>query len=219
MRYAIYLTPGPDAALTRCAEAWLGRSAFGTPTGTPTAPPEADPATPARYGFHATMRAPFRLREGADEAALRAAFAAFARRMPAPEPTLAVARLHRFVALVARDPAPLAAAADATLRHFEPLRAPLQAADRERRNPAALDERGRALLEKWGYPLVEERFRFHMTLSGPMDAATTATVEAAARAHFAPLLDRPHRLLYALLRETEPQGPFTVITIQDEQST
>ena len=61
MRYAVYLTPPDGSGLLRAAEAWLGRSAYGRPTGPPAAPDAAMASVPARYGFHATMRAPFRL--------------------------------------------------------------------------------------------------------------------------------------------------------------
>ena len=62
MRYAIYFTPGETDPLTRAAERWIGRSAFSDAV---PAPLDADlafhTASARRYGFHATMKAPFRL--------------------------------------------------------------------------------------------------------------------------------------------------------------
>lgn len=215
MRYAVYLTPPEDSPLAEAAQAWLGRSAFTGATFPPAAPAEALPHVPARYGFHATMRAPFRLAGGATEADLRAAFAAFSAGCPAPSVRLCVGRLSRFLALLAEDHAPLAEAAMATLEAFEPLRAPLTGEDRARRDPEALDARGRALLDRWGYPHVEERFTFHMTLTGPMDPHHADAVEEAVRARFRPILPGPHRLVFALFREAAPGGPFDVIATQD----
>ena len=67
MRVAIYATPPAGAALTRAAALWLGRDAF-VGEATRESDAEIDPvvAEPARYGFHATMRAPFRIAEGFD---------------------------------------------------------------------------------------------------------------------------------------------------------
>src|SRR5690606_21547575 len=70
-RYAVYFAPAEDSALNRLASRWLGRCAYtGTrypPTGigeiTPAAQEEIT-AEPRRYGFHATLKPPFRLPQG-----------------------------------------------------------------------------------------------------------------------------------------------------------
>src|SRR5690606_11506509 len=75
MRYAIYFTPPKDETLTRVAERWLGRSAFGggrdlpaTSVGRFSSSEIAfHTAAPRRYGFHATLKTPFRLAEGRTE--------------------------------------------------------------------------------------------------------------------------------------------------------
>ena len=82
-RYAIYWTsrPGP---LTDCAAAWLGWNPW-TSVETPPTPgfgrlPGSSKITeePRRYGFHATLKAPFRLAEGRDRGGLEAAVQRFA---------------------------------------------------------------------------------------------------------------------------------------------
>ncbi|MEM6848960.1 MAG: DUF1045 domain-containing protein [Pseudomonadota bacterium] len=211
MRYAVYLTPPANAPLALAADAWLGRSAFGGAARSPEAPAEAKAHIPARYGFHGTMRSPFRLREGATEGALIAAFDAFvAHEAPIPA-KLNVAQLSRFIALVAPDQDVIAAAAIRALAAFEPLRAPLSASDRARRRPDQLDIRGLELLNTWGYPLVEERFTFHMTLSGPLEGGHVDPVMVRARSHFAQTISEPADLVFALFREDEEGGPFHVI--------
>ncbi|MBJ3775420.1 DUF1045 domain-containing protein [Acuticoccus mangrovi] len=219
MRYALYLTPRRDDPLTAAAEAWLGRSAFTGATGDAQAPIAAHAATPARYGFHGTMRAPFRLAEGRTEADLLAHFAVFAATTPPLEVRLAVRPLARFLALMAVDHEPVAAAEKKGVLHFEPLRAPLTEAERSRRNPGALDSRLRELLDTYGYPYVLERFVFHMTLTGSVDPAGLEAVEAAATAHFGALLDTPRTLVHAIFREDEPNGPFSIIATQDDLDT
>lgn len=71
-RYAIYYTPAPEHPLTVAASAWRGRDAFaGGPATAPAGHVAAATDTvrvaltePRRYGFHATLKAPFRLKEG-----------------------------------------------------------------------------------------------------------------------------------------------------------
>ena len=65
MRVAIYHTPPYEHPLTRAAADWLGRCAF---TGAPKVASVAPDLTASarRYGFHATIRAPFRPIEGCD---------------------------------------------------------------------------------------------------------------------------------------------------------
>lgn len=216
VRYAIYLTAPPETALCDAAARWLGRSPFAGPHDVPTvpeAPAAADPSVPARYGFHATMRAPFRLAEGASEADLVAAFRTFAARHSTVETVLRTARLSRFVALVAADNAPLAALSEAALHAFEPFRAPLTAADRARRQPERMDDRGRALLDAWGYNLVMERYLFHMTLSGPVATDALPQVENAAQLYFARFIGPPQPLRFALFAEAEAGGAFRVLSI------
>ena len=219
VRYAIYLTTPRDAALTEAARRWLGRCAFTGETTPAEAPAEAGAAVPARYGWHATMRAPFRLRDGADEAALVAAFRDFRAGHGPVEARLRVARLSRFVALVAEDQSEIEALQVSALHAFEPFRAPLSPADRARRNPDRLDDRGRELLDMWGYPQVMERFRFHMTLSGPVEGDELARVEAAARDYFAPFTAEPQQLVFGLYAEPEAGGPFTIVDVDGDRVT
>lgn len=211
MRYAIYLTSPRDAALTEAASRWLGRCAFTGVETPPEAPAAADPAVPARYGFHATMRAPFRLAPGHDEAELRATFGRFAASEGIIPVALEVATIGNFVALVAPDQRRVAGAHEAALEAFEPLRAPLGPAELARRHPDRLDARGLALLDAYGYPHVLERFRFHMTLSGPVAPDAIDGVRETAAAAFAPFTGRPQPLHFALYAEPEAGGPFTII--------
>src|SRR6266436_2078374 len=74
-RYAIYFVPAPDTALYRFGAGALGYDCF---TGADMATLDTLPVDagawreltrePRRYGFHATLKAPFRLAEGRTEA-------------------------------------------------------------------------------------------------------------------------------------------------------
>jgi hypothetical protein len=80
--------------------------------------------------------------------------------------------LGKFVALTPTHPSSelQALAADCVV-WLDDLRAPLSPEDLARRRVAELDTREMELLNCYGYPYVLERFRFHLSLTGPVDAA------------------------------------------------
>ena len=103
MRYAIYYTPPAGSALARLGQDWFGGAA-GDILGAASA---GLTETPRRYGFHATLKAPFALSDGASAAALSGEMADFAAsRAPVTVGYLRVARLDGFIALRLAAPAP-----------------------------------------------------------------------------------------------------------------
>jgi len=192
-RVAIYFAP-PAGPLADAAARWLGRDAA---TGATFEQP--DPELPGltvsarRYGFHATLKAPFRLADGESLDTLRAGVAELAAGLqPVLLEGLEVRCFHGFLALVPRgDTGPLEALAAAVVTRLDRFRAPLSAAEIARRNPDALPARQRALLEAWGYPLVLDEFRFHMTLTDRLSDALADRLLPLARAHFAAALEGP----------------------------
>ena len=220
MRYALYFTPPADHPLTRTAAAWLGRDAFSGEDSAVEAAEAFAPETmtsltaePRRYGFHATLKAPFELAAERTEAELIARFEAFCAAQPAFDiPSIVVGQLGPFFALIpAQAHPPLQAFAAAVVEEFEPFRAPLSDADIARRKPERLSETQRAHLLRWGYPYVFEEFRFHMTLTGPVDPAQADAMRHLASARFAAFTDKPLRISgLALFVERERGAPFTV---------
>lgn len=220
MRYAIYFTPRRDDRLTRAAASWLGRDAFaGESVAAPTlaglSPAEIAFHTAAarRYGFHATMRAPFHLAPGQSEEALIDAVERFcAGRAPVSLPQVTAARLSGFFAIVpARPSEPLQRLAGDVVTAFEPFRAPLTETDLQRRNPDSLSPAQLKNLYRWGYPYVFDEFRFHMTLTGRIATEDRLRVQAAIDEHFGALLLEPLDIAsLALFVEPEPGAPFTV---------
>ncbi len=220
MRYAIYFTPGPDHPLTAKATEWLGRD----PCRDQSVPPPEHlashhpwlgdcTAVAAKYGFHATLKAPFRLKPGTDEGQLRDAAAAIAAETPsAPIAALALCWIGPFLALVPERTEPGIAALETALVHaFEPFRAPLNAAETEKRQPAKLTPRQQTLLNRWGYPYVLDQFRFHMTLSGPIPTDDRPKLEKHARHHFADHIGQPLTVDQIVIFAEEKDGaPFIV---------
>jgi len=213
MRAAVYAPPAPESTLNRLAADWLGRDAF---SGWPTRPadPLRDPvvADAARYGFHATLRAPFRLKNGVDLDTLVDRLGALcAGRAPPVIGRLILGRLGDFFALVPAEPEPdLHQIEDGVLQAFEPYRAPLTEEEIARRRPERLSQRQRDYLARWGYPFVREECRFHMTLTGPVPGAAEdwrTDIEA----RFAPVLGRPLPIdALGLFVEPAPGAPFRV---------
>ena len=211
MRVAIYFTPDRDHALTRRAAAWLGRDAF-APGETATSR-DRPVAEPARYGFHATLKAPFRLAPPHTLAALDEAIRAFVEDRAAVQlGTLRLARIDGFFALVPDRHLPALAELEAEIRtHFEHFRAPLTETDYLRRAPDRLTPRQRNNLLNWGYPHVAEDFRFHMTLSDRVPDAAAPAIASGLESAFGPALREPVRLdALALFVEPEPGQPFHV---------
>ena len=178
-RYALYALAEPGSTLEAFGRAVLG---YDNGTGQPVPHPAdlqglAEVTAGARvYGFHATLKAPMRLAPGVSEADLLAE----ARRLATDHPPVAVgaltvAALGQFLALVpVAPPTALGLLAAECVAALDPLRAPLTAAEIAKRQPERLTPRGRALLDRWGYPHVFEAFRFHMTLT---DALPEEAVE------------------------------------------
>lgn len=220
MRYAVYFTPPKESPLTRLAAAWLGRDPF---TGVQTEPPAVSTLTPAeiafhtaaarRYGFHATLKAPFELASGETEASLADAARRFAANTePFVIPRLAIGQLDGFFALQPATPvAALNRLADDVVRSFDKFRAPLSDAEIERRNPDALSAEQFQNLHRWGYPYVFDAFRFHMTLSGRVAGREAERVRQALEEVFGPTLAAPVPVEgVALFVEPEPSAPFAV---------
>lgn len=223
-RYAIYAAPPPDGALGRLGAEWLGRDASGRETPAPARPsfeavrltgPEVDRlvSAPARYGFHGTLKAPFRLRGETTAEALDAALAAYAsERPPVAAPPLELAAHFGFVALRPAGASPeLDARAAEIVATFDAYRAPLSEAERARRRPEGLDAQATALLERWGYPWVMELFRFHLTLTGRMSEDAGRRLAEELRAVFAPCLVEAFRLEEIALFGDPGTGPFQML--------
>ncbi len=211
-RHAVYYTPPPGAFADFGAE-WLGWDvARGTRATRTLDVEDAEDitATPRRYGFHATLKPPFRLAEGRTVAELEAAVADAA----AVTPAIRGARLHLqrlgpFLALVpATEHAPFSTLADAMVRDLDAFRLPPSDAEIARRRGAGLTPAQDAHLLRWGYPYVFEEFRFHLTLSGKLDPATADRVEAALAPVLTEVVPNPFDITDVTLAGEDEDGYF-----------
>jgi putative phosphonate metabolism protein len=220
-RYAIYHASPPGSVSDRFGAALLGYDAW---TGEDLPFPDdvlrkaADwrelTEDPRRYGFHATLKAPMSLAESRSEAELLAACADFAR-APRPIPIIrpVVSSISGFIAVTPAEPLDeLQQLAADCVSAFDPFRAPLTPQDRARRSPEKLTPRQREYLDRWGYPYVMEEFRFHMTLTGRLDAARRGPILKMLRERFSTIgLERLAIDRIALFRQDDARSRFHVL--------
>jgi putative phosphonate metabolism protein len=218
MRAAVYFSPPADHPLTVAAGRWLGRDAT---TGEALQQPLIDgfdpaefaalTAEPRRYGFHATMKPPFRLAAGTTLADVETAMPVFCRGLaPILMRGLRLERLGAFFALtpVGPEKAINALAAD-VVQFFDRFRAPPSSEEIERRRPDRLTTRQREYLQRWGYPYVLDEFRFHMTLTGPVPTERQERMARALSDAFGGFLAEPLAIdALSLFVEPAPMADF-----------
>ncbi|ABV92284.1 protein of unknown function DUF1045 [Dinoroseobacter shibae DFL 12 = DSM 16493] len=212
-RFAIYHVP-PQGALSAFGAAWLGWDVTAGCPSVPLAVPERDAvtATAHRYGFHATLKPPFRLGEGCALEGLSEAVSTLARRLsPARCDGLALGRMGRFLALLpVGDATGLNHLAAACVTQLDAFRASPTAEEFSRRRGSGLRPELEANLTNWGYPYVLSAYRFHMTLTDRLPAAALPDWEVVL-ADLLPPLPAPFEISGLALVGERADGRFEVI--------
>ena len=197
-RYALYYIPDADDALWERACAWLGRDPARDMAVEQAAVPGLAAITrdAAGYGFHATLKPPMRLRDGAGYADFLAATRETAAAIPPfALPPLVVTDLFGFLALTETEPSTaLQACADACVAGVDHLREPPDAGELVRRRRTGLAAAEDANLRRWGYPYVFATWFFHMTLTRKLTEAEHAAFRPEAEAWFEDVLEGPRRV-------------------------
>lgn len=215
-RFAIYFAPSATSDFWERAATWLGRDASdgdmfdGPVAGLERARLLNLTQSANRYGFHATLKAPMALADGATEADLRAAMGEFAsRHQPVALGRPRLASLGGFLAIMADENEQLQDFAAHVVEDFDVFRAPMSVKDRAARVGKGLSERQVELLDAYGYPYVFEEFRFHMTLTDKLADEDAAEVASAAATWFGPVLEAPLLLdRLSLFHEPDTGKPF-----------
>ncbi|MBX4999802.1 DUF1045 domain-containing protein [Rhizobium lentis] len=220
MRYAICFTPPASDPLSLVAANWLGRNVF---SGEMVEPPAVrglgiheiafHTAVPRRYGFHGVLKAPFHLSPDMSEAQLLRDLMRFSGTVPPFRlPRLEIARLGNFYSLQPSAPCEqIQYLASAIVQEFDRFRAPLSEAEIERSDPDGLSAAQFANLHRWGNPYVMEEFRFHMPVTGPVNAVDIPRIEPALRTIFGPVIGELVMVAnVALMIEEGAGGPFRV---------
>lgn len=230
-RYAVYFAPGQHDPWWDAGSRWLGRCAV---TGQALPQPAVAGLSaaqfaqltqaPRRYGWHATLKAPFVLADGCTLAALQNELSTLARRHRAFElPPLVVSQMDGFLGLrLDGDDHAVQHIAANCVTGLHAFAAPLPPSELVRRRGKGLSDRQEQLLQDWGYPFVLDQFRFHFSLTGALTGASTGVLadvtptqvdalKAAAQQHFAAL--PPCRFdQLALFEEARPGAPFAWVS-------
>jgi hypothetical protein len=186
-RYAIYYAPEASSAWWAAGSHWLGRCAL---TGRKLAQAVIEGVAPEhfhtytqdprRYGWHATLKAPFALASGESLSSLITGLRTIASQHSAfAMPRLQVSTDGGFLALrpTVHDPR-IHSTADACVTGLQALTQPLTAEDLIRRRQKRLTTRQERYLQEWSYPWVLDEFKFHMSLTGPLRNIPTAELTA-----------------------------------------
>ena len=214
-RYAIFHTP--TGAFADWGAAWLG---WNSATGQPVAHPDIgnlDASTltrrPRKYGLHATLKAPFRLHAGTDEASLRNAVDAFATQHRAVEISkLTLSYRNGFIALrPAEDSPALNQLATDAVQIFDPYRAALTQDEITRRRKARLTPRQDKQMFDWGYPFVFVDFNFHITLTGRVAPKDSAPILSRLGQQVESVLNAPYSVGSISLMGEDADGMFHVL--------
>jgi hypothetical protein len=216
-RFAIYYVPRPSR-LADATAAWLGWDcqsgrAVAPVAGMPKVPPGATDA-PRPYGFHGTLKAPFRLAPGRTLDELDSAVATLAGDLaPVILPAMHLRQLAGFLALTpAGGEAGLSDLAAKTVRRLDPFRAPLTADEIARRQPQRLTVSQRDHLDRWGYPHVMEDFLFHLTLTGHLQPELAQDLTLALKDWLMPLVPRPFPIEDLCLVGEATDGRFHLLS-------
>jgi hypothetical protein len=212
-RYAIYWTPEPGSEFAKFGADWL--SASNAQFGLPADLAARAARSPARYGLHATLKAPFRLRKDASEAELKTALGEFCgMRRAARGGCLKLSRFQGFLGLIlASGKSEVDWLAAQCVTGFDRFRAPLDETDRDRRNSNDWSRQEALFFEEFGYPYVLSAFQFHITIAGPLHGVEMEQVEAALAPHLAAFTAYPTNIeTLSLLGEPKGGGAFELVS-------
>lgn len=223
-RYAVYFCPAPDSDWGIAGAQWLGRCAITGKTSQQLEISGIDSelfrsltSDPKRYGWHATLKAPFKLAPEHEVGDLLLKLHQLAKLIkPFDLPKLEVSSVGGFLSLrpkIASDE--LDAAAAMCVKDLQSFALPLTEEELTRRRKAELTPEQDKLLVDWGYPWVLDEFNFHFSLTGSLDsvdAKTEKKIIQAAKHHFQKLsVCRFDRI--ALVIEPEAGKDFEVIKL------
>lgn len=214
MRHAIYFVPEPASLLHQLGSSWLGRNAFtGHELTQPVGLSRHFTDAAARYGFHGTLKPPFRLKDAVSPVAFASTVQALANQHETfSAGPLQLKMLDGFLALVtAEENVALSHLASDCVQRLDDFRTPAGEDELRKRRAAGLTVAQDALLQRWGYPYVLEEFRFHMTLTSRLTDNEAAEVIPTSQKHFASVLDQTFQVdALTIMVEPEDGAAFTV---------
>ena len=121
---------------------------------------------PAKYGFHATLKAPFRLKRNVKTKNFYDVISHIAAQHSRFKiKGLKIVYSKKFTFITSRKPNKLLINLENDLvKHLDTFRAELNKTEIKKRIPDSLTFKQNKYLKEWGYPFVFDQFKFHMTL-------------------------------------------------------
>ena len=121
---------------------------------------------PAKYGFHATLKAPFRLKRNVKTKNFYDVISHIAAQHSRFKiQGLKIVYSKKFTFITSRKPNKLLINLENDLvKHLDTFRAELNKTEIKKRIPDSLTFKQNKYLKEWGYPFVFDQFKFHMTL-------------------------------------------------------
>ncbi len=176
-RYAIYYTPQLNSPWWRVWSEWLGRDAS---SGSVFHRPFLEDIDrdvlssllrdPARYGLHATIKAPFKLVREEDLGHLMDQLRQFCSGQSPFELKLKLEKLRDFFALTPMDDhLRIHQISNAIVTQMDRFRMPLSDEEVAKRRLNGLTPLEDQMLLEWGYPYVLDCYQFHISLTGRLD--------------------------------------------------
>lgn len=223
-RYAIYFTLAQNDPLYQLAAQWFGYDFYqGSKPSIrmdhhallkPLFPYSDFNAKASLYGFHATLKPPFRLKPRVSHKQLVKILKHFSRlHSPFNCAKLKLQQIDNFLALVPEQNCKkLNQLAKDCVQTFDVFRDELAAEEVQKRNPASLTEDQRLMLKLWGYPYVLDEFRFHMTLTDALTQSQIDRCKPLLESYFHPYTSRPLRIdQINLCYQATEHSPFVVL--------
>lgn len=220
LRYAVYFAPEEGSDWAEFGASWLGwDAAKGQACPHPVYPACADlpiaelTKTPRKYGFHGTLKPPFKLAEGQNVEDVHAALQHLAQHSKGFDiPAITLRSIGGFLAVVPAAPSPeLAELASHCVKDLDHLRAPASPQELDRRRAAKLSAAQDRNLIRWGYPYVFDEFRFHLTLTGRLEPAMAERALTCLGGALAPLLNAPLPVRELCLFGEDSDGRFHIL--------
>jgi len=177
-RYAIYYAPLENSELDIFGKCWLGWDPYkGSQTNKSDFSKLPDfekfskfVVAPKQYGFHGTIKAPFRLKDGFTYNDLENQVGEISKQIHSFYlDQLIIKKLGNFIGLIPTNNLKVNAVSNKFVKELDYLRDELSESEIKKRKPHKLTSNQKQLLFKWGYPYVFNEFKFHLTLTSKLN--------------------------------------------------
>ena len=177
-RYAIYYAPIENPELDLFGKCWLGWDPY---KGEETTKSDLSKLpsfkkfsslvlTPKQYGFHGTIKAPFKLKNEYTYNDLENKVREISKQIHSFYfDQLIIKKLGNFIGLIPTNNLKVNAVSNKFVEELDYLRDELSENEIKKRKPHKLTSNQKQMLFKWGYPYVFDEFKFHLTLTSKLN--------------------------------------------------